>query len=156
MKDVCNDARDHRNFKGDLTLGDVKITNNPSDVLVLSFIDSFPPEKQSRVGYSFVPRDLKEFNRMQTSWIEVERYFLGIKVNHNPCNDELVEDFRRTHNPERFRLYFVLTRPDKVKIRYDISQRQFSLARNFLEKAEKAFGLGYCSTVISPEFGLTA
>lgn len=59
--------------------------------------------------------DLKHYLSIQLKWLEEEKYLLGTKIHKSPNDIELISDWNKHHNSERYRAYYVLRYPEKVE-----------------------------------------
>jgi hypothetical protein len=81
---------------------------------IIKQIDSL--EEKDLMGYSnFCPQDLRHYLSIQRKWLEDEIYFLGVKLNRKPSQKEISENPERDKNAIRFRAFYCLKFPDKVK-----------------------------------------
>lgn len=86
-----------------------------SDSEIISEIDSLSYDKLLEYSH-FYPQDLRHYLIKQREWLQDEKYYLGIKLNHNPTEIEFEKDLQETKNAERFRAFYCLKYPDKIKI----------------------------------------
>jgi len=121
----------------------LRIIRDKKDIWKISFIDNIPHQKQVDIGTSFLAKDKKLYAGAHATWINGEKYFLGERLGHEPNNLELIEDFRQTRVPERFRLFYLLTYPENMELREDILSWKEHLALSFLAKAEELSGESY-------------
>ncbi len=63
----------------------------------------------------YQPRDLKHYNSLEKYWCDTERHLIRDKLHKEPNDLELIEDAKVNHNFERFRVWYVLNFPEKVK-----------------------------------------
>lgn len=66
----------------------------------------------------YKPIDLKHYVTRQKDWLSQEKYLIGKRLGHNRkvTDEDLLKDFEHYHNGERFRVFYVLTHPDKVRL----------------------------------------
>ena len=64
-------------------------------------------------------------------------------LGHEPTDDELADDFKVTHVPERFRLFYLLTYPDKMALADRTANGESQLFHDFLNTAEQISGFDY-------------
>lgn len=85
-----------------------------SDSEIISEIDSLSYDKLLEYS-NFYPQDLRHYIIIQKKWMQDEVYYLGIKLGHNPSSSEFEKDLQETKNAERFRAFYCLRYPEKIK-----------------------------------------
>ncbi len=63
----------------------------------------------------FEALDRRHYDAKQIEWLRKERYLVGAREHHEPSEMELIDDVMRHHNGERFRAYYVMRFPNKVR-----------------------------------------
>jgi len=86
-----------------------------NDNEIIFFLDSLSLTEIKEYT-KYTPIDIKHYAEIQKHWIEVEIYYLAQKLGREPSDEELIGDFEETHNPERYRAFYVLKFPEKIKI----------------------------------------
>lgn len=85
------------------------------DEEIILQIDSLSLEELKYYSDHYIVNNLNHYMKLQIEWLEKEKYYLGIKLRHNPNNEELINFWVKHHNSERFRAFYVLKYPDKVR-----------------------------------------
>ena len=66
---------------------------------------------------SYHPIDLTHYNKIQLEWVASEKYLIAHRPGHTgevtPL--ELIQDMQINKNGERFRAFYVIKYPDRVK-----------------------------------------
>jgi hypothetical protein len=89
--------------------------NSPEkDKQILLIVDSLS-ENALKEYEIFYPQDLKHYLSIQKRWIQDEIYFLGIKLGKDPTSQEIIDNKERNKNNLRFRAFYCMMYPDKVK-----------------------------------------
>jgi len=119
------------------------LIDNRNDLWKISFIGNLPAENQDTIGRSFSIKknSWKHYAKAHRDWLSSEKYYLGNKLSHEPNSEEFHDDMQKTHVCERFRLFYILTYPERVSMLDEIPWNSFAYA--FLEKAEKISGENY-------------
>ena len=89
------------------------------DALILARIKRMPPAKLARFD-QYVPVDRsqqKTYEMEQVRWIRDEEYLLGQRLGRRPSPHELCADFMRCQNGLRFRAYYTLKFPQRMRSR---------------------------------------
>lgn len=55
------------------------------------------------------------YQNLQLQWLRTEEYLVGTRLGRKPTHRELFIDFMQNYNGLRFRAYFALKFPEKVK-----------------------------------------
>jgi len=63
----------------------------------------------------YIPKNPRHYQTLQTHWLENECWLLGQRLHHKPSPHELFEDFKTNKNGLRFKIFYCLRYPDKVK-----------------------------------------
>ncbi len=66
----------------------------------------------------FVPNDDQQhkfYNTVQQEWITTGRIFLGTDLRRCPTQKELFSDFMNNHNGQRYRAYFTMKYPERMR-----------------------------------------
>lgn len=90
------------------------VDNYTEEELLILQVDSFTMNELEYYSKTYIVTDLGHYMGLQIHWLEEEKYYLGIKLNHNPTNEEVIDAWVRHHNSERFRAFYVLRYPEKV------------------------------------------
>ena len=100
-----------------LTAEELAVIADLSDALIFARIKRMSQERLKRFD-DLVPADetqVKFFQSMQLRWLRDEEYLLGTRLGRRPTQRELFVDFMNHHNGRRFRAYFALKHPDRMK-----------------------------------------
>jgi len=81
---------------------------------IIEEIDSISLDELYRYS-NFYPQDLRHYISLQKLWLQDEIYYLGIKLNHNPTQEEFIKDLEETKNCLRFRAFYCLKFPEKIQ-----------------------------------------
>jgi hypothetical protein len=73
---------------------------------------SFAEKEEICAGYRAT--DLRHYNTIQTDWVSTAKYFLGMRLKHNPDELELLEDLENQHLFVEFKFFYILTNPTKI------------------------------------------
>jgi hypothetical protein len=87
------------------------------DALILARIEAMKPGRLGRFDH-FVPKNSAEqrrFNEAQKIWMDKELRLLTDRLGHQPSLPEWQDDFKKHRNGPRFRAYYVLKYPDRMK-----------------------------------------
>lgn len=126
-----------------LDVGARELIVDKEDIWKISLIDNIPLNLQQEIGYSVTALDRRHYASQHAIWMHGEKHFLGMKLGRNPTDCELVEDFQKTHVPERFRLFYLLNSPEKMALAdREINGRTY-LLYDFLNMAEQISGINY-------------
>ncbi|MEK6928369.1 MAG: hypothetical protein AABW65_00225 [Nanoarchaeota archaeon] len=120
--------------------------SDKNDRWKVAFIDNIPYYVQKEIGYAFGVSDeesRKHYATMCSVWLHGEKYFLGEHLKREPTPLEIVNDVERFHIGERFRLFYILQFPEKMKIYPDVSSERRLAARGFLSRAKEISGGQY-------------
>ncbi len=100
-----------------LTAGELSVVADPADALVIARIKRMSARRLSRFE-RLEPVDSEDrrlFGWLQLRWIRDEEYLLGTRLGRAPTHRELFADFTRHRNGPRFRAYFALKCPHRVR-----------------------------------------
>lgn len=81
---------------------------------ILKYIDSLEYDDLIYYTKCYVPTDLKHYMSIQIQWMKEAKYLLGLKINKNPDDIQLINEWNMYCNSERFRAFYVLYYVDKV------------------------------------------
>jgi len=102
-----------------LTPEEKALITDPADIPVLEVIKGMSLEEMTEFS-QYIPMSLRHYNSIQMEWLRKERYLIAHR--ENQCRDisdvselELLEDLKKNHNAERFRVWYVLKFPHMVK-----------------------------------------
>jgi len=101
-----------------LSPGELGVVADPADYLIIARIKRMPDERLAKFD-KLVPVDSiarKEYHQIQLQWLCTEEYLLGTRLGRKPTHNELFVDFMNNHNGMRFRAYYALKFPQKMKI----------------------------------------
>ena len=85
------------------------------DVHLLEIVYGMTEEILESIDNTYAPKNIREYNALQSEWIEEEKWLVGAKTGHEPSADEQIKDMECEKLARRFRVYFVLSRPKRVK-----------------------------------------
>lgn len=88
-----------------------------ADALTIARIKRMSPQRLMRFD-SFVPINGAEqriFHTAQMEWIRGEHYLLATRLGRSPTQAELSADFNAHRNGQRFRAYYVMKYPRRMK-----------------------------------------
>lgn len=85
------------------------------DYELIKLIDSLSDGELNYYSKVYVALDLRHYITLQLTWMEEEKYFLGMELHHDPSEEEMITAWIKHHNSERFRAFYVLKYPEKVK-----------------------------------------
>jgi len=103
-----------------LTAEELAILGDSSDILYLEMIKGMSLDEMKEYD-QYVPRDMGHFTQMQNEWLGTEMHLIVHRPNSGPSltQDELrlllVDDFNACHNGERFKVFYCLKFPNRVK-----------------------------------------
>ena len=81
---------------------------------IIEEINAMTPEQLARFS-SYIPVDLRDYVTEQSKWIQDSIYFLGIDCGRVPTAIEISDKLLNTDHSLRYRAYYALKYPDKVK-----------------------------------------
>jgi hypothetical protein len=100
-----------------LTADELRVIADRRDALFIARIKRMPHRKLARFD-GFIPRDATDqrfYCAIQRQWLRDEEYLLGTRLGRSPTPKELFIDFMNNHNGLRFRAYFAMKYPGRVK-----------------------------------------
>jgi hypothetical protein len=100
-----------------LTPGELAVIADPADALILARIKRMPNARLRRFD-RLVPADREHhqlFRVLQMNWLRDEEYLLSTRLGRWPTPKELFVDFMHHKNGLRFRAYFAMKYPDRVR-----------------------------------------
>jgi hypothetical protein len=100
-----------------LTDDELRIIPNPHDALIIARIKRMSAQRL-RSFDAYIPINAIEqrnYYRAQTEWIAHEQYLLTRRLGRTPTHAELSADFIHAQNGQRFRAYYVLKYPERMK-----------------------------------------
>lgn len=100
-----------------LTPDELRVLGDPDDALIVARIKRMPPGRLARFDRLVPagPHEQRLFRTLQLQWLRDEEYLLGTRLGRRPTQRELVSDFARHRNGQRFRAYFALKYPRKMR-----------------------------------------
>ena len=97
-----------------LTPDEKKLISDHSDIPILSKIKKM--DKKDLEKYNcYLIIDFKHFMKLQMEWLLTEKWLLGDRVKHDPSDEELMNDPYLHENAVRYRVFYVLKYPERVK-----------------------------------------
>lgn len=99
-----------------LTPQELAVIDDLADALIIARIKRMP-DCRLRMFDQLIPHDGDHqlYRTLQMQWLRDEEYLLGTKLGRRPTHKELFLDFMNNHNGLRFRAYFSLKYPDRVR-----------------------------------------
>lgn len=100
-----------------LTPGELRVLGTLSDALIIARIKRMSDAKLKRAD-RFMPLDEEQqrfYQAVQAEWLKGEQYLLGTRLGRSPTQRELFVDFMNNHNGQRFRAYFLMKYPDRMR-----------------------------------------
>ena len=100
-----------------LTAEELAVIADLGDALIFARIKRMSEERLKRFD-DLVPADethVKFYQSMQLRWLRDEEYLLGTRLGRRPTQRELFVDFLNNHNGQRFRAYFAMKYPERMK-----------------------------------------
>lgn len=82
---------------------------------LLEIVYGLPPWILDEIDSTYVPSDLKEYNRIQSEWIAEEKWLVGSKNGRSPTQGEQLADMEHEQLARRFRVYYALAHPAAVR-----------------------------------------
>lgn len=100
-----------------LTPAELTILGDAGDALIVARIKRMPNRRLARFDRLVPagPPEQRQFQTLQLQWLRDEEYLLGTRLGRRPTQRELVSDFSRHQNGQRFRAYFTLKYPAKMR-----------------------------------------
>jgi hypothetical protein len=109
--------RETRYISNVLTADELRVIADRRDALVIARIKRMPHRRLARYD-GFIPRDTADqrfYCAIQRQWLRDEEYLLGTRLGRSPTPKELFIDFMNNHNGLRFRAFFAMKFPNRVK-----------------------------------------
>ena len=102
-----------------LTDGELSVVADPADALIIARIKRMSDDKLARFEQlePISAADVRLYRLLQLCWLRTEEYLLSTQLGRAPTHRELFADFMRNHNGLRFRAYFALKYPGRVRPR---------------------------------------
>lgn len=100
-----------------LTPGELAVIADPADALILARIKRMPDARLRRFD-QLVPADREHhqlFRVLQMNWLRDEEYLLSTRLGRRPTPKELFIDFMSHRNGLRFRAYFAMKYPQRMR-----------------------------------------
>jgi hypothetical protein len=99
-----------------LTSEERAIITTPEDLPILQEIKSMTLEELNQFN-CYLPLDCKHYIALEKQWLETERYLIANRPGHPPevSEEELIFDIRETRLAERFRAWYYMRFPNKVR-----------------------------------------
>jgi hypothetical protein len=100
-----------------LTAGELAVIADPADALIIARIKRMGDHRLGAFERlePASAADRRLFSELQCRWLHEEEYLLRTRLGRAPTHGELFADFMRNHNGLRFRAYFALKFPNRVK-----------------------------------------
>ena len=100
-----------------LTVGELSVVGDPADALIIARIKRMPARRLRRFDAlePATASDRRLYDAMQLRWLRDEEYLLGTRLGRRPTHAELFADFLRNRNGLRFRAYFAMKYPRRMK-----------------------------------------
>lgn len=109
-----------------LTPGELRILGNVRDALIIARIKRMPARKLQQFD-QWIPVDAaqqKFYQAVQFEWLRREQYLLGMRLRRAPTDRDLIQDFMNNHNGERFRAFFAMKYPGRMRLRSKTSAKR--------------------------------
>jgi hypothetical protein len=100
-----------------LTAGELAVIADPADALILARIKRMSDARLRRFD-RLVPADAEHhqlFRVLQMNWLREEEYLLSTRLGRWPTPKELFIDFMAQQNGLRFRAYFAMKYPRRMR-----------------------------------------
>jgi hypothetical protein len=100
-----------------LTAEELAVISDLSDALIFARIKRMSEERLKRFD-DLVPTDetqVRFYQSLQLRWLHDEEYLLGTRLGRRPTQRELFVDFMNHRNGRRFRAYFAMKHPGRMK-----------------------------------------
>jgi len=100
-----------------LTPEELAVISDLSDALLFARIKRMP-ERRLRRFDQLIPVDdtqVRFYQSLQLRWLRDQEYLLGTRLGRGPTAREMFVEFMTHHNGQRFRAYFSLKYPDRMK-----------------------------------------
>jgi hypothetical protein len=102
-----------------LTEGEQSVISDPADALIIARIKRMSDDRLARFERlePATSQDVRLYGWLQLCWLQTEEYLLHTRLGRVPTHRELFADFMRNHNGLRFRAYFAMKYPRRVRPR---------------------------------------
>lgn len=100
-----------------LTPDELAVIGDLNDALIFARIKRMPDARLKRFD-KLIPADeaqVRFYQSLQLRWLRDEEYLLGTRLGRRPTQRELFVDFLKNHNGQRFRAYFAMKYPERMK-----------------------------------------
>ena len=100
-----------------LTPDELAVIGDLNDALIFARIKRMPDARLRRFD-NLIPTDdaqVRFYQSLQLRWLRDEEYLLGTRLGRRPTQRELFADFLNNHNGQRFRAYFAMKYPERMK-----------------------------------------
>lgn len=100
-----------------LTSGELAVITDPADALIIARIKRMSDGQLDHYERlePVTPEDRRLYASLQLRWLRDEEYLLSTRLGRTPTHGELFADFMRNHNGLRFRAYFSMKYPGRMK-----------------------------------------
>jgi hypothetical protein len=112
-----------------------------SDQTILDYINTLSKSDIHYYSVEYKIQDLVHYMTLQREWLNTSQYLTGINLNRKPGELEILNDWEKHSNSERFRVFYILKHPHKI-----------SELRNNIQKEIKNLE----NKNKNPEFAITA
>jgi hypothetical protein len=102
-----------------LTSDELSVIPDLNDALIIARIKRMPLRRLQRFD-TLVPATEEHkrlYCNMQVQWLRDEEYLLGTRLGRRPTHTDLFADFMSNHHGLRFRAYFTLKHPHKMRVK---------------------------------------
>ncbi len=102
-----------------LSSSELAVLSDLADALVIARIHRYPPARLAHFD-QYVPinaAEQKAYELAQVRWLKDAEYLLGCRLGRSPTHKELFGDFMRNRTGQRFRAYYVLKYPQRIRRR---------------------------------------
>lgn len=102
-----------------LSVEELGVIRDLRDALILARIKRMSPRRLRRFD-CFVPLDARQqrdYEHAQLDWIRDEEHLLTQRLGRTPTHQELFADFMRNQNGLRFRAYYTMKHPARMRCR---------------------------------------
>lgn len=100
-----------------LSAEELRVINDLGDALIIARIKRMPAERLRRFD-RYRPANQREhalYEQAQLQWLRDEQYLLGLRLGRSPEHRELLADFAKHQNGLRFRAFYALKHPKRMK-----------------------------------------
>jgi hypothetical protein len=102
-----------------LTADELRVIGDLHDALIIARIKRMSSRRLAKFD-RLIPKTEKDercYHAVQARWLYDEEYLLGTRLGRRPTSRELFLDFMRNQNGMRFRAYFALKYPERMRLR---------------------------------------